>query len=635
MAEPDGAISRYDRPYIIVSEQMEAMSQRADDALDRAFSTLEELKRITADLDSLPPAPQLSIGDEPLPAFVAPTKPNPNQFGSVNGINVPDLELDAGATDIALEEAPTFTPSVVSVEIPAAPAPIDLSGMPERPQMLAVEIPEAPALTLPAVGALAEIQIPAFSFPELPLFDARAPEFEGSAPNLVLQWAEPVYQSAVLDEVKGRVRAMLAGGTGLPAAVEQALFDRARVREDQVAHKAVDDAMQVFAARGFDLPPGMLAKQVNAAIEQNRLSASALAREILIKSAEWEIENLRNAVAQGIALEGTLLGSFDNMAARSFEVAKLRLQADLDLFNANVTLFNARQNAYQTEAGVFQTRLQGELAKLEVFKAQIDGERAKGELNEQTVRLYTAQLQALSSEVEVYKAKMGGAQIKADLNKQQVEAYRADIQAYAEKIAARKVEFDGYESRVRAEQAKIGILEAEARAFAATVQGYESKNNVKIQAVRSRVEVMNAKVQRYSAMLEAEKARVQAELANIQALTSAYQADVGRYSAEIGAATSQQQLAQAGIEARLRNNLAHYEIELKKYDASVTRLIQQVQVQAEAIKAAGTMAAQLAAGAMAATNVSASMSGSAGISSSDSLTKSYSESHSHSYDHEA
>lgn len=627
MATQDGAGSRYDRPYEIVSEQMDAMSARADSALDKAYQAIDELKKITADLDVLPPTPSVELPNDSIPPFPTLTPPNPNQFGGVNPIDVPPLEVDVDQGDVVIDPPPVFTPSVISVQIPDAPAPLDLSGLPIKPDLNDVTIPDAPALTLPGLGDLVAIDIPTFTFPDLPLFNATAPEFTGSMPDTVLQWAEPTYQSLVLDDVKLRLRAMLAGGTGIPPQVEQALFDRARVREDQVAHKAADDAANEFSARGFELPPGMLVKQVNAAIEQNRLRASDLAREILTKSAEWEIENLRNAVQQGIALETVLLGSFNDMANRGFEAAKLRLQADLDLFNATVSLFNARQSAYQTEANVFQTRLQAELSKLEVFKAQIEGEQAKATLNEQTVRIYTAQLQALETEVEIYKARMTGAQINADLNKSRIDGYRADIQAYSERISAGKVEYDAYETRVRAEQAKIGILEAEARAFAATVQGYQSANDVKIQAVRTRVEVMNAQVQKYTAQLSAEQARVQSELANIQALTSAYQADVGRYTAEINANTSQLQLEQAKVESRLRNNLAYYEIELKKYDASISRMIQQVEIQAEAVKAAGTMAAQLAAGAMAATNVSASMSGSAGISSSDSLSFS----HNHNY----
>lgn len=624
MAEQDQAVSRYDRPYEIVSEQMDAMSKRADDALVQAYAAIQELGTITADLDTLPPTPTVDLPNDQLTPFPNLPAPDPNKFGGVDPIDVPPLNLDISGDDIQIDPPPVFTPSVISVNIPNAPAPIDTSGVPLRPDMIDVIIPDAPVTQMPSIGQMVDIVIPDFDFPEIPTFDELAPEFTGDAPNTILQWAEPTYQSVVLTDVQARLQQMLAGGTGLPAPVEQALFDRARNREDQVAYKAIDEATQAFSARGFELPPGALVKQINAARETAMLNSSELAREILTKSAEWEIENLRQAVQQGIALETMLMNSFDNMAARIFDAAKFRVQSDIDLYNAEVSLFNANQNAYQTKANVYRTVLEAQLSKIEVYKAQIEGEQAKGQLNEQTVRIYTAQLQALNTQVEIYKAEMSGAQVQADINKSIIDGYRADIQAYSEQLSAKKVEFDAYETSVRAEQAKIGILEAEARAFAATVQGYESVNNVKIQGIRAKIDVVNAQVAQYTAQLSGEQARVQAQLSNVQAMTAAYQADVSRYNAEVSAATAERQLEQSRLEANLRNNLAYYEIELKKYDASLTRLIQQIQIQSEAIKAAGTMASQLAAGAMAATNVSASMSGSAGISSSDSLNKNYS-----------
>lgn len=636
MAVQDGGISRYDRPYEIVSEQIEAMSDRADSALAKAYDTLEQLKAISADLDNLPPTPAIEIPEPEFPEFVAPTPPNPNQFGSISGINLPDLDTGLGSLDVAdieLTDPPAFTPSIVGITIPEAPGPIDVSGLPSRPEIAQVEIPDAPAITVPGVGNLVDIVIPEFTFPELPDFAIESPLFAGGDPADIaeLDWEPPKLDEAAITNLRQTILAMSSGKFGIPKQVEEALFDSARWREDRILAKAISDASHSFSARGYELPPGAQAKRTDALIEESILAANARSREILIKAAEWQIENLRQAVAQGIALESAMIGHFDNLAARSLDAAKFRAEADRERFNASLALFNARQNAYQAEANVYQTKLNAELSKLEVFKAQIEGEQAKATLNEQTVRIFTARLEALTSEIEIYKARMSGAQIKSEINRSEIEAYRAEIQAYAETVGARKVEFDAYESRVKAEQAKVGIYEAETRAFAATVQAYESANNIKLQSVRAKIEIMGARVQQYTAQLEAEKARVQAELSNIQAMTSAYQADVTRYSAEIEAASSQHRLAQTHIEANLRNNLAYYEIELKKYDASMERLIQQVQIQSEAIKAAGQMSSQLAAGAMAATNVSASMSGAANISSTDTMTTSRTETHNYTY----
>ncbi|HCK4344806.1 TPA: hypothetical protein N0G48_001523 [Pseudomonas aeruginosa] len=623
MAEQDGAVSRYDRPYQIVSEQIDLMNQRADAALGKAYETLQSLQDIGTALDTLPPTPTIDLPntpDNPFPDIPVPARA---ELPAIGDIQVPDLNLDFSDIDQGLgelDEPPEFSPSVIGIDLPPRPAPIDTSGAPVRPDTGSVDLPVAPSITMPDVGDLVPISVPEFVFPDLPRFDESAPVFDGSAPSTVLQWAEPTYQSTNLELLKSTLARMLAGGTGLPPAIEQALFDRARVREDINGQKAVDDAFQDFASRGHMLPPGALLKRVADIREANQLKVSETAREILINSAQWEIDNLRTAVERGIGLEAQLMDQFNAMAQRAFDAARLRLESDISLYNAEVSLFNARQSAYQVAADVYGKRLQGELAKLEVFKAQIEGEKAKGDLNEQTVRVYTARLQGVTSLIDIYRAKMEGAKVQADLIKAQIEAYGTDVQAYAQKLQAKKTEYDAYEAGVRAEQAKIGILEAESRAFAATVQAYESKNNVKIQGVRARVDVASAKISQYTAQLQAEQARVQAELSNIQAITQAFQADVGRYSAQINAASADRDLQARTVEARLRNNLAYYEIELKKYDAAIQQLLQRVQVQSEAMKSVGTITAQLASGAMAATNVSASMSGSAGISSSDSLS---------------
>lgn len=616
-------LTLYNRPYEIVKEQIDDMSDRADRALSTAFQTINDLSELDTNIGNSVYIPQLEIPELEMAALDKPDKPEAGKFGAINPMQKPSLSIDYGNTNIDPEAAPQFSPSAVDINLPAAPNPIDLSGAPVKPALQAITMPNQPSLNMPSMADLTQIQIPDFTFPVLPTFNDEAPEFEGGIPETTINWVEPTYSSSTLEEVRTRVSAMLQGGTGIPPAVEQALFDRAIERENQLTHRAVDEAHQTFASRGFDMPPGMLAKQVNAALEENRFKTSTLAREIMAKCAEWEIENLRVAVERGIAMESMLIDQFNNMAQRSFDLQKLRLDADVQVFNSRVSLFNARQTAYQVAADVYKTKLEGELASIEVFKALIEGEKAKGEINEQHVKVYTARVQAVGQAVEIYKAQMQAAQIQSDTNKNLIEGYRVDIQAYAERINARKVEFDAYEARIRGEAAKVGILDAEARAFAATVQAYESKNNVKISSVRAKTEVINSKVAVFTAELQAERDRVQADLGNIQALTSAYAADVQRFSAEMNAASTERQAATQLQELRLRNNLAYYESQLKAYDATIQRLIQQATLQSDAIKSAGQMASQLAAGAMAATNVSASLSGSAGVSSSDSISRNY------------
>ena len=129
---------------------------------------------------------------------------------------------------------PVFSPSVVGIYIPDAPASIDLTGLPERPDIdTNVPLPDAPLLTMPALDNLTDIVIPAYTFPTFGTFDEAAPTFDEAAPNVLVNWSEPVYMSENFDQVKAVIKRIFAGGTGLPPVIEQQMFDRARAREDR------------------------------------------------------------------------------------------------------------------------------------------------------------------------------------------------------------------------------------------------------------------------------------------------------------------------------------------------------------------------------------------------------------------
>lgn len=617
----------YDRPATLVEDMFGEFWGEAQESLSLAKSLMAGLG--TFNLPAIPNPPGYTPLSETIPEADTPTAPGVKSFGTVSAFTKPTLDSagDLIPTLGELEDPPDFVRSITSVSIPNAPTPIDVSNAPVRPVIDAVVIPDAPVLAMPVVPSLTEIVIPDFVFPDLPILDIDAPEFEGSALSTVMAWDEPAYQSELIDDLTAKVRWMLEGGTGIPPIIEQALFDQARSRHDITATKAVQESFEAFAGRGYEMPPGMLVKQVNAVIEANQLKANELSREILNKSAEWEIENLRFAVQQGIALEQLLVNIFNNMTQRMFEAAKYRVESQVSMFNAHVALFNAKQTGYQAAAQVFEIRIKGELAKLDVFKAQIDGQKAVGEINQSLVELYRAKLEGVTSMVNVYKAQMEGARVQSEVGSNQISGYRADIEAYAARLQADKTRFDAYESQIKGETAKMGILEAESRAYAATVQAFESKNNVRIAKIKSHVDAVQAVVGKYTAEIEAERSRVTSEVEVIKANTGAYSADVGRYTAEIQAASSEQEMHARAIEARLRNNIALFEVQLKQYDAVIQRIIEEARLKNEAAKSAAQVASQIASGAMAGIHVSASLSGSGGLSGSDSSSTSHTYTH--------
>ena len=320
------------------------------------------------------------IADVRLPAIPSPDRsalPNPTvAFGTLSGLpQAPtgDLRIDAvpeapnlsgllqglDLSDLgAFPEAPIAPP----LNVPEAPVMANVSA-PARPTVdMSVDLPSAPAIVLPTLDALHAINIPNFEFPVLPDFHGQPPVVDFTVPSLFINWQEPDYQSELIDDMTALVKRWFQGGTGLPAPVEQALFQRTRERDASEGRRAKQEAIDVWASRGFDMPPGMLNKQVQAIDEQSRTKAAETNRDIMVEAAKWEIENLRFAVQQGMALEGVVSTIFENGLRRRFEVQKFEAESKLNLFNAQVGLFNARSQMFANFQQLYRTQLDGALA---------------------------------------------------------------------------------------------------------------------------------------------------------------------------------------------------------------------------------------------------------------------------------
>lgn len=608
---------------------LEALSSQYSALLQSNLNSLQGIRMgsVSAPASLKPPTlpvnPGIAIGSPGLygGADVAiPGLPSIDLSGLLNG-------LDGGDFGVL-----PSTPEMPLLGIPAAPA-LSLPVAPARPSVdMAIVLPSAPDTTMPSLDALEAIHLPVFSFPEIPSFDGVPPDPSAiTVPSPFINWAEPAYASEILPDLLAKVKEMMGGGTGLPVAVEDALFSRARERDGAETARAVQEAVDTWAGRGFSMPPGMLAKQANVAREQGRLKAAETNRDVMVEAAKWQIESIRFAVQQGIALEQLTANLHDNMAKRMFEVAKFMAESQINVFNAQISLFNAANSSFATLAQVYRTKLDGALAKLTAYKTAVEGQQAVGQINQQRVEIYKTRVEAVRSNVEVFKALMQGAQAKADTIRAQFDAYRADVQAYAEQVGAEKVKFEVFDSQVKAETSKAGMFEAQARGYAATVGAIASKADIGIKNAQLKIEVARAKIQEFAANSEMTKLGVQAQISGIQASSAAYSARVDGWRAESQAKTAAAEMQSRYADMAARTHIAFSQAQIAQYQANIQKATSEAQIVMEGAKASGQYTAQLAAGAMSALHVSASVSGSGSQSGSVSQSTSDSTSTSHNY----
>lgn len=617
-----------------VMDQMDKLDSVAGRYRHELSQSLAGIKEIT--VTQVDPPTRMPVPETPVPSIDlsgAPTfqavqfdKPNLPEFQSIENL-LSELNLD----DLNMPDAPVMP----TMELPSAPSMAAIQ-VPDRPQIdTDIQLPEPPTLELPEMDDLKEIEIPTFEFPELPDFDGEPPNIsEITVPDVFIEWNEPEYKSEVLDELTDYIKkGITEGGTGLPAPIEEALFNRARSRESKETSRAVQEAINDWSTRNFSMPPGMLVKQVATIREQGQLRASELNRDILIEASKMEIDQLRFLVQQGMALEQMTINIFNNVTNRLFEIARYNAESQINVFNAQITFFNAQNEAFSVLSSVYKTKLDGALAKLSAYKTAVDAQVAIGQVNEQYVQVYKAKMDAVLSNVEVYKALVQGASVRADVIKNQFDSYRADVQAYSEQINAEKVKVEAYEAQIRGESTKATLFDTQARAYASTIQGVQAKADVKGKQIQLKMEAARVWISKYQSDLEAYKAELQANLSGVQQNTAAFSAEVDAWRATAGMEVSQAEMQSRYADMNTRTNIAYAEMQLKEYETKMQKAIQEANIALESAKAMGQYTAQLAAGAMSAAHVSASISGSgsASTSSSRSESDSYSESHNYSY----
>lgn len=493
-------------------------------------------------------------------------------------------------------------PTRPSITAPTAPA---RPTMPARP-----DEPDFGALT-PAPVTLQQLNMPAMAALSLPVFTAARPVF--NPPNLDQngwQFSPEAYVSALLDKIKSRVSTWIDGQEALPAAIERALFDRGRARVDIETDEAIEAVWEEFGTRGFSAPPGQLAARLDAIRFVGGTKIAGFNNEAMLKSFDEALANMRLALQQGIQLEGVTINLHVEEQRLLLASAQNLRDTGIALLNAAVSEFNALMQGYQIDAQVLETRLKAELAKLDEVRLRLEAEKLKGDMNEQTVRLYTAQWEAVRTAASVYESRVNAYRAEAESLKIPIEIFAEETRAFEAVWSAHGKEWDGYRAAVEADGNRVQAYRAMADAHTARVQGVVAYGGLKIDQERLRqqghavdVEVFKAAMLRLSQLLEVDKTRLTAvgQLAAADATIYRAKADV-----ESAASAAIDRTFQLGLERAKADSDATLEAARIRSQESV----QFLNLLLEAQKTIAQVFAQLASSTMSAMSYSANLSGS-------------------------
>lgn len=590
----------YNGPAEIVQDKYQRSIAMADQALRETKSMQDAFNGLifqtptisvrwgTISAPSLPEVPDLPT--LPQVSFTVPG----DMPGQLDLASLPDVEVEG------------FTLQPPTMDFGAAPDVV-IGQAPTLPQMRDVAIPDAPDVTLPDAPGFLALTTHTFGgvnlhegwleklddVPELQLLEPAPFEFKRA----------PGYASQLLDNLKAVINARIQGGTGLSPVVEQAIWDRSRDRETQIALAREQEVMRSAEALGFPLPSGVLAGQLADARREYHDKLSGLSRDIAIKQAELEQANVKDAIAQGLALEGQLMDQALQLDRLSFDAAKTAADHSIAAHNAALERYKALLEGYRAFALAYETVIKAEMNKVEVYKALLQAEQTKAQINQSLVARYKAEIDGRMAAVEIYKARVQAAQTLVSLEQTRIQAGSEQIRAFVATINAETSKVELFKARAQAEATKQDAYKSQVQAYSAYTGAQAERARVAIAQAQARISAKELEWSGWKARLSAEVAKMDAAAKQSAILVDGY-----RVSAN-------------AIEAKAASYMRRWEADIKQYEAGnsislqTAKLNADVAIQAnnarlEAAKIGLTTGAQRVASAWSMVSASAGISGS-------------------------
>jgi len=468
------------------------------------------------------------------------------------------------------------------------------------------------SLTLPAPPSLLSINVRQFDGITIPTIDETIPVLDVIAPSVVEYNPGASYTSALLSELQATLLDRIQnGGTGLSPAVEQAIWDRAREREAIAFDDAIRELERVESL-GYAFPPGVYMDARLKITTEMQARQISLSREIAIKQAELELENVKQAIDRGVALEAQMMNYTNQVEQRIFESCKYATEAGIAIYNAKVQAYAAYLDAYKTKIAIYDAQIRAELSRVEAYKAEMQAESAKAEINTALVAQFRAQIEGALANVEVFKAEVGAIQSRAQIEKLKIDIFGEQVRAYAAQIGAYTASVEGFRASIQAEASKQEAYKSKVEAFRAGVQAAVAAAEAKIEEFKGKVAAKTAEWEGYKAVTQGDASRAQAVASSNSSLAD-------RYRAEVAGVVSYNELLTKQWQVALDQAQRVTEISLSAAKAKGDLVISSRGLALDATKVGAQVAAQIGAAALNAVNYSFSNSASSSLTNSTTL----------------
>lgn len=161
-------------------------------------------------------------------------------------------------------------------------------------------------------------------------------------------------------------KALTGTGTGLSPAAEDQIWQRERARILVESNRVQEEVLTTWSARSFPLPPGAAVHSVLLAKQAAQDLIAKSSRDMGVKQAEIEVENVRLAVKLALEYRTAAVSAAAEYIKALALAPQVASQLALGAVNAQANLINAASNYFR--------------AQLEVESLKLDAAKTSGTL---------------------------------------------------------------------------------------------------------------------------------------------------------------------------------------------------------------------------------------------------------------
>jgi hypothetical protein len=568
----------------IVIDQVASANSRTDGTIAKTYDAINNLANVASFVpDQIAfVAPSINV-NIPLVSGIAPGKPSAAIAAIKAAIGATPGNFSASIAERAMQDAPQEQFSAPTINLPTAPTFAPLV----KPSSLVItmpdDIPDTPVVNLPSDLTVGDQTVPNIPSISLPTWGEVIPTMDIDLPSTTLAYVEPVYTSTLKTAIASKLLdGVNSGGTGLGTTVSTNIWNADVERLEQQKDDDIDKVMNLYAGRGFDLPTGMMAMQVQEILKNYTNDRAQNSRTISIEEAKLAKEMTQFFLSTGLSLEQIEIAHANNVANRALDAQKAVVQFSIDLFNSKVVKYNLELEKYKAKAIESEMLLKIQELVLSQYKAELEGVDVKLKQDAIKIENYNALLASHDINIKLYQSQVAAVLAQLSIEKGKVDVFRGEIDAYVAEIGAQKSQYDLYLAEIEGETARIDIYSKEVDAYATRVNAVKVSNDVVVERVKADVSIEEMNLRSHLANIELYKAKSDQAISEIGQEADLYRTESAVFQTLLSHAQSQSEM---NIQTQIRTQSliqVNAEMSLEAAKANLSALLEANRIRVQA-----------------------------------------------------